>query len=150
MDVCGDPSLVLAPVGIAGGAVYDALVGPAEQAAGVVLITRDARAIPTYTAVGATIEIAGWDPALGEQADAPSIGSHAERRPDRGLHECRAELGMVGLSGATGAPCQTTAAIAGHRPVGVRGGAGTSIGPKQLANLMKTLPRSSKLISCEP
>lgn len=50
---------VLAPVGIAGGAVYDALVGPAEQAAGVVLITRDARAIPTYTAVGATIEIAG-------------------------------------------------------------------------------------------
>jgi len=58
-EVSGDLPAVLAPLGIAGGAVYDALVGLAAQAAGVVLITRDARAIPTYTAVGATNEIAG-------------------------------------------------------------------------------------------
>lgn len=50
---------VLAPLGVAGGAVYDALVGLAAQASGAVLITRDARAIPTYTAVGASIEIVG-------------------------------------------------------------------------------------------
>jgi predicted nucleic acid-binding protein len=48
---------VLAPINIAGGAVYDALVGLAAVAAGVVLFTRDLRAVPTYTAVGATIEI---------------------------------------------------------------------------------------------
>lgn len=58
-EVAGGIPAVLAPLGIAGGAVYDALVGLAAQAAGVVLITRDTRAIPTYTAVGATIEIAG-------------------------------------------------------------------------------------------
>lgn len=50
---------VLAPLGISGGAVYDAMVGLAAQAHGAVLVTRDARAIPTYTAVGAHIEIVG-------------------------------------------------------------------------------------------
>jgi predicted nucleic acid-binding protein len=57
--VSGNLPAVLAPLGIAGGAVYDALVGLAAQAAGIVLVTRDARAIPTYTAVGASIEIVG-------------------------------------------------------------------------------------------
>jgi hypothetical protein len=50
---------VLAPLGIAGGAVYDALVGLAAQSVGSVLLTRDARAIPTYSAVGARVEIVG-------------------------------------------------------------------------------------------
>lgn len=57
VEVSGNLPAVLAPLGIAGGAVYDALVGLAAQLAEVVLITRDARAIPTYTAVGATVEI---------------------------------------------------------------------------------------------
>lgn len=48
---------VLAPISIAGGAVYDALVGLAAAAADIALVTRDARAVPTYAAVGATIEI---------------------------------------------------------------------------------------------
>lgn len=59
VEVSRNLPALLAPLGIAGGAVYDALVGLAARAAGVVLITRDARAIPKYTAVGATIEIAG-------------------------------------------------------------------------------------------
>ena len=59
VEVSGNLPAVLAPLGIAGGAVYDALVGLAARAAGFVLITRDARATPTYTAVGAIIEIAG-------------------------------------------------------------------------------------------
>ena len=58
-EVSGNLPAVLAPLGIAGGAVYDALVGLAARAAGIVLVTRDARAISTYTVVGATIEIAG-------------------------------------------------------------------------------------------
>jgi toxin FitB len=48
---------VLAPLGIAGGAVYDALVGLASRAAGVALATRDARALGTYAALGAEVEI---------------------------------------------------------------------------------------------
>ena len=59
LEVSGNLPAVLAPLGVAGGAVYDALVGLAARAAGFVLITRDARATPTYTAVGAIIEIAG-------------------------------------------------------------------------------------------
>jgi hypothetical protein len=48
---------VLAPLGIAGGAVYDALVGLAARAAGVPLATRDARALGTYAALGVDVEI---------------------------------------------------------------------------------------------
>jgi predicted nucleic acid-binding protein len=48
---------VLAPISIAGGAVYDALVGLAAAAADIAQVTRDVRAVPTYAAVGATIEI---------------------------------------------------------------------------------------------
>lgn len=49
---------VLAPLGITGGAVYDALVGLAARAAGVRLVTRDARALGTYAALGVDTEIA--------------------------------------------------------------------------------------------
>ena len=48
---------VLAPLGITGGAVYDALVGLAARAAAIPLVTRDARALGTYTALGAEIEL---------------------------------------------------------------------------------------------
>lgn len=48
---------ILADLGIAGGAVYDALVGLAAVATGRTLITRDARAIVTYAAVGTRTEI---------------------------------------------------------------------------------------------
>ncbi|RBY80906.1 VapC toxin family PIN domain ribonuclease [Geodermatophilus sp. TF02-6] len=48
---------VLAPLGIAGGAVYDALVGLAARAAGVPLVTRDARALGTYAALSVDVEI---------------------------------------------------------------------------------------------
>ena len=57
VEVSGNLPALLAPLGIAGGAVYNALVGLAAHLAEVALITRDARAIPTYTAVGATVEI---------------------------------------------------------------------------------------------
>lgn len=56
-EIAGRLPDVLAPIGIAGGAVYDALVGLAAAAAGIGLVTRDARAIPTYSAVGARVEI---------------------------------------------------------------------------------------------
>ena len=52
---------VLAPLGVAGGAVYDALVGLAARAAGVPLATRDARALGTYTALGVRLEVIGAD-----------------------------------------------------------------------------------------
>jgi predicted nucleic acid-binding protein len=47
----------LAPLGIAGGAVYDALVGLAARAAGISLLTRDARALATYAVLGAEVEL---------------------------------------------------------------------------------------------
>ena len=50
---------VLAPLGIAGGAVCDAIVGLAAAAAGFPLVTRDARATGTYATVGATVEVVG-------------------------------------------------------------------------------------------
>jgi toxin FitB len=45
----------LAGLGIAGGAVYDALVALAAKDHGVALATRDARARGTYDAVGVTV-----------------------------------------------------------------------------------------------
>jgi predicted nucleic acid-binding protein len=48
---------LLGPLGIAGGAVYDALVGLAARAAGIALATRDARALGTYAALGTEVEI---------------------------------------------------------------------------------------------
>lgn len=47
----------LAGAGITGGAVYDGLVAASAQHAGVTLLTLDARAIPTYHAVGARFSL---------------------------------------------------------------------------------------------
>lgn len=49
---------VLSERGIAGGAVYDALVALAAVAHGIELATRDARAKATYEAVGARVVVA--------------------------------------------------------------------------------------------
>ena len=48
---------VLAARGIAGGAVYDALVGLAARAAAVPLLTRDGRAMATYAALDVEVEL---------------------------------------------------------------------------------------------
>lgn len=47
----------LANFGIAGGSVYDALVGASAVESGLVLLTRDARAIPVYRALQVDIEV---------------------------------------------------------------------------------------------
>jgi toxin FitB len=44
-------------VGIAGGAVYDALVGAAAREHGSVLATRDRRALETFRALGVRLEV---------------------------------------------------------------------------------------------
>lgn len=49
----------LADRGIAGGAVYDGLVGAAARGQGLTLATRDARARGTYEAIGARVEVVG-------------------------------------------------------------------------------------------
>jgi predicted nucleic acid-binding protein len=48
---------VLAPLGIAGAAVYDALVGLAAARADVPLATRDRRAASTYAVLGVEVEL---------------------------------------------------------------------------------------------
>jgi predicted nucleic acid-binding protein len=47
----------LARAGVAGGAVYDGLVGLAAAAAGIVLISCDRRALPTYTVLSVRVEM---------------------------------------------------------------------------------------------
>jgi predicted nucleic acid-binding protein len=47
----------LAPLGIAGGAVYDALVALAARGAGIALATRDRRAEGTYNALGVQVDL---------------------------------------------------------------------------------------------
>lgn len=47
----------LAPLGIAGGAVYDALVGAAAAEHGIMLATRDRRAAATYRALDMAFEL---------------------------------------------------------------------------------------------
>lgn len=49
----------LASRGIAGGAVYDALVGAAAVEHEMTLVSRDRRAIETYRALGADVEMLG-------------------------------------------------------------------------------------------
>lgn len=56
-DELGALPRVLAARGIAGGAVYDALVGLAARAAAVPLLTRDARAVATYGALDVEVEL---------------------------------------------------------------------------------------------
>jgi len=45
--------------GVDGGCVYDALVGLTTAAAGMTLLTRDERAIPTYERLGIDFNVAG-------------------------------------------------------------------------------------------
>ena len=47
----------LSAFGVAGGAVYDAIVGLSAAEAGVPLLTRDARATSTYRSVGVAFEL---------------------------------------------------------------------------------------------
>ena len=47
----------LGALGIAGGAVYDALVGACANEHGLALATRDLRALETYRALGVTVEL---------------------------------------------------------------------------------------------
>ncbi len=47
----------LASSGIAGGSVYDALVGAAAREHGQTLVTRDRRALETYRELGVTVEL---------------------------------------------------------------------------------------------
>ena len=47
----------LVSLGISGGAVYDALVAATAVEAGLTLLSADERAIPTYAAVGAAVEL---------------------------------------------------------------------------------------------
>ena len=47
----------LASVGIAGGSVYDALVGAAAAESGLVLLTRDARSLPVYRSLHVDVEV---------------------------------------------------------------------------------------------
>ncbi len=49
----------LGPIGIAGGAVYDALVGEAARTNGARLLTRDLRAQRTYDLLGVDYELVG-------------------------------------------------------------------------------------------
>lgn len=56
-DTTAELPRVLSRLGIAGGAVYDALVALAAVENGHVLATRDARARSTYEVVGAQVEI---------------------------------------------------------------------------------------------
>ena len=55
-DVVAEAHRLLARLGVAGGATYDGLVALAARENDAVLITRDARARPTYGAGGARIE----------------------------------------------------------------------------------------------
>ncbi|MGI8937750.1 MAG: PIN domain-containing protein [Iamia sp.] len=48
---------ILAPLGVAGGAVYDALVALAARAHGLVLASRDLRAVTTYKALSAEVMV---------------------------------------------------------------------------------------------
>lgn len=47
----------LPELGIAGGAVYDALIGLAATSAALPLASRDRRALPTYRALGVLVEL---------------------------------------------------------------------------------------------
>jgi len=58
-EVAGRLPDVLGPLGIAGGAVYDALVALAAVEHDVDLATRDLRARATYETVGARVVVAG-------------------------------------------------------------------------------------------
>lgn len=59
LDVKGQQGVTtgLAQLGIAGGSVYDALVGAAARHHGLPLLTRDRRAVDTYRTMGVDFEV---------------------------------------------------------------------------------------------
>lgn len=59
LDVNGQQGVTtrLAELGIAGGSVYDALVGAAARHHGLPLLTRDRRAVDTYRTMGVDFEV---------------------------------------------------------------------------------------------
>jgi toxin FitB len=56
-EIAGRIASELAPCGVTGGAVYDALVGLAAANSRTTLVTRDRRAAATYAALGVVVEI---------------------------------------------------------------------------------------------
>jgi predicted nucleic acid-binding protein len=60
-SISGQAHILLADLGIVGGAVYDGLVGLAARHHGAVLATRDARARATYDALGITVRFVVLD-----------------------------------------------------------------------------------------
>jgi predicted nucleic acid-binding protein len=58
-EATGSTPKTFARLGIAGGAVYDALIGLAAAEFGAILATRDKRARATYEAVGAEVVMVG-------------------------------------------------------------------------------------------
>lgn len=58
-DALSDLALELARIGVAGGAVYDALVGAAARAHDLPLLSRDRRAGPIYDALGVDVRFIG-------------------------------------------------------------------------------------------
>lgn len=57
VDSLAQVRATIAAAGIVGGAVYDALVGLAAHQNGLVLLTRDLRALGTYAALGVAVEV---------------------------------------------------------------------------------------------
>ncbi|HUR18358.1 MAG TPA: type II toxin-antitoxin system VapC family toxin [Acidimicrobiales bacterium] len=59
LDVKGQQGVTtrLAELGIAGGSVYDALIGAAARHHGLPLLTRDRRAVDTYRTMGVDFEV---------------------------------------------------------------------------------------------
>lgn len=56
-DVARECHREIARCGVSGGATYDGLVALAAREHGALLVTRDARAWPTYEALGARVEV---------------------------------------------------------------------------------------------
>ena len=56
---CAELSAEMAQLGIAGGAVYDALVGATARAHGLPLLSRDRRARATYEKLGVDVRLLG-------------------------------------------------------------------------------------------
>lgn len=58
-DEAADLLRRLGPLGVTGGATYDALVAEAARRSGRILLTRDRRAVPTYDLLGVGYELVG-------------------------------------------------------------------------------------------
>ena len=58
-EIFHDLPAILAGADLGGGTTYDALVGLAARSNGLVLATRDARAVSTYRTLGVDVELIG-------------------------------------------------------------------------------------------